>query len=71
MTEFNKNYLGHEFTSLNSLAYPFDFICNKCNSRIKHDINDKNNLYSIANDGKIYPNKIISCDEMIIKNIIE
>lgn len=66
MFTFNKNYLGHELQQLfPNEKHPVIFICNKCNSRIW-----TNSQRFLLNKNGTYEN-LISCDEMVIKNIIE
>lgn len=59
---FDKNHLGHDLkqTSQHSAVYT----CNKCKSTIWAN----NVVYFEINTGY---KKLISCDEIIIKNIIE
>lgn len=67
---FNKNYLGHNFDIYNiikvitSVKY-FCHTCSKCDMVIYYQEND--NIYYIHRG----PELKMTCDEYIIKNIIE
>ena len=73
----NPNHLGHKFIAKNEDTpfdniYGYEFICLKCYvSTVYWDHNEYygNNLYFLRNSSP--PEMIISCDEQIIKNIIE
>jgi hypothetical protein len=80
----NKNYLNHKLnnTSINNIELSSYYICEKCNSHIWYqdpDISVYNALmvsyeyyYNHNNNGIYVWLKLqLTCDEMIIKGIIE
>jgi hypothetical protein len=71
--KFNSNYLGHNFVGLNLEdlnAFPHDYICLNCNIRIVYHEDIKDEQYRVADYCGLY-DKCLTCDEMVIKNIIE
>lgn len=64
----NLNYLKHKLTRISDSKYIFT--CEKCNSIIKYDIHSNIYYYLDTGDGHFY-SLMLTCDEMIIKNIIE
>jgi hypothetical protein len=62
---FDNNYLGHDF-KIHPGSYGYRYYCDKCDNNIIY----KNNKYFLL---KTYYSglEILSCDEMIIKGIIE
>jgi len=82
MIEFNKNYLGHDFIFKNhgqNIVREFcqnnDYICSKCNIVVAHYY--RNEIRVIKIDDRFKNLKLIggtldlTCDEVIIKGIIE
>lgn len=63
---FYKNYMNHTFEKYH---YDTHFICKKCNMKIKYYY--FNNNYRTINRYSPYQSKVVSCDEYIIKSIIE
>ena len=73
---FDKNYLDHSFDHmivLGKIQYDY-FICNKCNVRIWF----YNRYFMASMKGRIRPHAVLpyteltlTCEEVIIKNIIE
>ena len=66
-----KNYLGHDFPEnlINLSVYHGKLItCRKCKMTARLDKDVSNCMYYYDNT---YYSPLITCDEMIIKNIIE
>ena len=64
---FNKNYLGHELINIaDPLNSDYDFKCLKCGLDVFYS-NSNNIYYSIRSNNLYFP----SCDEWVIKQIIE
>lgn len=65
---FNKNHLGHELVKN---AYKINrYYCEKCKTTVRFD----DGLYSYLTDKRIlmfYTELDITCDEMIIKELLE
>lgn len=68
----DKNYLGHDFVLINYFDTHYNkiYTCSKCNCEVAY--------YPSLNQYKVkgtlshyFFYNVISCDEMIIKNIIE
>lgn len=71
---FDKNYLGHNLVKLDYQTHiGIIYLCTKCNNRILHTKYYYNNTwhYKICNKPYDYTEDAMSCDEYIIKNIIE
>lgn len=64
---FEINYLGHDFKVEDAITG--DYICNICNCIIWFYTYDNEEFYLSLIDG--YYMNAISCNETIIKNIIE
>lgn len=73
---FNRYYLNHKFIEYDGFGLS-DFVCEKCNMIIYHskDILKFSEKYCIIRDdgqnGEIDDMPNITCEEYIIKNIIE
>ena len=69
MNNFDANYLGHNFVL--SEGYVRTYTCTKCNGEVLYD--DYNGIYQLySQTGRsIFLMKVLSCDEAIIKSIIE
>ena len=71
---FDKNYLNHNFYPIQFNGYMNHYKCGICNTVIWVDYGSKtinSHIIDIYDDRINYKSKLISCDEMIIKNIIE
>lgn len=71
---FNKNHLGHEFSKFTDTRYYNDFMCKKCKIRIQYEIDRYLSTYEKyfkVNNANILDELNLTCDEEIIKNIIE
>ena len=72
--EWDINHLGHDFSDP-TLYEALMRKCKKCNIKVYHSSeSDRYNscdAVSFINTGNLYPTLTITCDEMIIKNIIE
>jgi hypothetical protein len=85
MINLDKNYLNHNFEFVLDFSGTFSdiYICNKCNTKVKmrlaDDLSDYNPTVILPNNLGGSLNKIIllgdiltqTCDEMIIKGVIE
>ena len=80
MSEFDKNYLGHNFLPLNYKDFPHDFKCNLCGIRVQyigsdvvshHKIEFVRCKYIEVDNYQIGEEITRTCAEQIIKNIIE
>ena len=66
------NYLGHEVVLYTKHYKNGDYKCSKCGIVLYYNTNDR--TYFIVNDSEddeVGPMCNITCDEQIIKNIIE
>lgn len=76
--KFNKNYLGHDFDlsindydTNNIIRSGYNFICLKCNYVFyMHSIGYRQYIKATL-DARGYWIEALSCDENIIKNLIE
>ncbi len=66
MTEFNKNYLNHKFIALYNEVYE----CSVCGCRGFISNDQKTHMYWIKYSDS-FMSEHLTCDEVIIKNIIE
>lgn len=77
--KFDKNYLNHDFISCQNEEYINDYICIRCNVRVYFPphlsdtccieiIDWENDPLNPGDQGNFME---ITCDEVIIKNIIE
>ena len=64
MIVFNKNYLGHNIIRSDADIF---YICTKCNSVIHWNYTNEKYFFWVSNWVELEN----TCDEMIIKNIIE
>lgn len=81
MNEFNKKHMNHNFDScceLKSFVYPYEpqnniFKCLKCNIKIyfSNNINGKYFTFTERIKSRIWSELKLTCEEEIIKNIIE
>ncbi len=73
----NKNYMGHDLINFDlENIYCQKYKCNRCNLLIKYYYKDKNNIvlyihYIGSIDDINWSTVKLTCDEVIIKNIIE
>ena len=70
---FNENYLGHNLVKLDKTHIGIIYLCTICNNKILYTQYYYNNTwhYKICNKSYDYTESVISCDEYMIKNIIE
>lgn len=72
---FNKNYLGHSFFDLNEDFNGRSLMCEICKIKVfyyESKIYKNADEYSIRyGQGFEYYDRLISCNEIVIKNIIE
>ena|ERR1700748_431101 len=68
--DWDMNYLGHDFSDPKTNDLDMRK-CERCGIFVYH--NEMNNRYNIISNNYMdpYPTLTITCDEMIIKNIIE
>ncbi len=72
MTEFNKNYINHNFIPISTLDNGRFYICSKCKIELDFIGTSKNPYVKRINNGElVIETLILSCEEEIIKNIIE
>ena len=65
--KFDPNYMGHDF--INKEGIGAFIYCLNCNTYILFNKNNGKYFY-LAND-RDYTDKLLTCEEMIIKDIIE
>ena len=69
---FNKNYLGHNFILCKNCHMTYR--CSRCESLIQDDSDDGTLKYTLLvdiNRKNFSTQEILTCDEYIIKSIIE
>jgi hypothetical protein len=80
MNKFNKNYLDHNFILYTKFYDECDYKCEKCDVIVFHELSDNdyyivNIVYPIDPDDEIESeaDKLLklTCEECIIKNILE
>lgn len=64
---FDKNYLGHNLSTLLKYCISNDFVCTYCGIEIYYF----NKQYITLINGKSYGICEINCEQYIIKNLIE
>ena len=64
-----EDHMGHDFKLLKNTIYTVYLICKKCKIKV-YSNDDNNNIFHCYSDTNGWM-KLITCDEMIIKNIIE
>lgn len=71
----DKNYLGHDLTHCTEFYPKYDYKCNICGIILYYDLDKDDNYtyqYNLCEDGGVYNYKcILTCEEFIIKNILE
>ena len=69
---FNSNYLGHNLIHLEKYQIDTDYICKKCGVEIFYEyFGNRDWYYYILDVDRTNGECNISCEDYIIKNIIE
>ena len=68
MKNFDKNYMGHDLNDVEP-GYIYYYTCKKCGCYISFEYGDSPAIWD--EDNKLWIRNVISCDEMIIKSIVD